>query len=175
MKSFVYITFFLSIPFSFCFAKINCNEIEIIQSNAFCEFIENATNRLVEYSENKQEESMYALSEKAENCFLYSNSEDHLILNKSVNKKNVSTSDFAFQYTTDGWLQHVAIYSELIVCTNAEGPREGFQCIITNTGALVDICHTYKIHKEYVVHKYSWGEIRTSENIQTVIFNKKKG
>lgn len=92
-------------------------------------------------------------------------------LDELVSKgRSVITNVFAFQYTTDGWLQHVGIYSDSVICTNIEGPREGVQFIIANNGALMDMCHTYKEHKDHVTHKYSWGEVNTYSNYQQVKF-----
>lgn len=86
-------------------------------------------------------------------------------------KQSVSTNVIAYQYTVDGWLQHVAVYADSVICTNAAGPREGLQLIIAGNGALIDMCHTYKQHTDYVSHKYTWGEVRTYQTHQTVTLN----
>lgn len=85
-------------------------------------------------------------------------------------KKTVSSSNFIYQYTSDGWLQQLVIYSDFIVGTNLEGPREGLQIIMWENLAM-DMCQSYKQHKGYITHKYTWGEIRTYEKYQKVIFN----
>jgi hypothetical protein len=92
--------------------------------------------------------------------------------NKAVAKssQSVSTNVFTYQYTTDGYLQHVAVYSDSVICTNCEGPREGVQFIIMNNGAMMDMCNSYKQHTDYSVHKYSWGEVRTYKTYQIVTF-----
>lgn len=102
---------------------------------------------------------------------------DYSMLNKSAlalpEKKvnqSVSTNVFTHQYTTDGWLQLVAIYADSVIATNLAGPREGFQIIIMNNGAVLDTSNSYKIHTDYFSHKYSWGEVRTYKTHQTVIF-----
>jgi len=85
-------------------------------------------------------------------------------------QKVVSTNVIAYQYTTDGWMQHVAVYEDSVICTNIEGPREGVQFIIMNNGALADMCNSYKQHKDRFTHKYSWGEVNTYREYQTVSF-----
>lgn len=91
---------------------------------------------------------------------------------KSVNKvkQSVSSNTFMYQNTTDGWLQQCAVYSDFIVGTVLEGPRQGTQIIMWENLAM-DMSHSYKQHKDYVSHKYSWGEIKTYKTYQTVIFN----
>ena len=84
-------------------------------------------------------------------------------------KQSVSTNVFAYQYTTDGWLQLLAVYSDSIISTNLAGPREGFQIIMMGNGALIDTSNSYKIHSDYCSHKYSWGEVRTYKTYQTLI------
>lgn len=89
---------------------------------------------------------------------------------KSSSNKSFSTSYIVYQYTNDGWLQHVAVYSDSVICTNMAGPREGVQFIIANNGAVMDMCHNYTAHKDYNTHKYSWGEVKTYYDYQTVKF-----
>lgn len=91
----------------------------------------------------------------------------------NVSSELYSTGNITFQYTTDGWLQHVAIYPGSVICTNIAGPREGTQFIIANNGALIDMCHFCTKHKNYFSNKYIWGEVKTYENYQTVKVNKK--
>ena len=75
-----------------------------------------------------------------------------------------------YQYTNDGWLQHVAVYADSAIGTNMAGPRKGFQIIMASNGAIMDTCNAYKEHKNHFTHKYSWGEVNTYENYQTVTF-----
>jgi hypothetical protein len=107
---------------------------------------------------------------EAQKSFSY-DAKGYQMSSKSAAKaqKTVFTNVITYQYTTDGWLQHVAVYSDGIICTNLAGPREGLQIAILEHGAM-DMCHSYKMHKDHKSHKYSWGEVRTYENYQTVIF-----
>jgi hypothetical protein len=107
----------------------------------------------------------------------YSNNQEiikNIVVNDlKINKSKKSTESYStnvitFQYTNDGWLQHIGVYPDCIICTNIAGPREGVQFIISNNGAILDMCHTYKIHKNYFTNKYSWGEVNTYENYQIV-------
>lgn len=79
-----------------------------------------------------------------------------------------STNTITYQYTNDGWLQHVGWYSGCVICTNIAGPREGAQFIIAHNGALMDMCHSYKQHKNHFTNKYPWGEVNSYENYQTI-------
>jgi len=79
---------------------------------------------------------------------------------------SVTTYDIRSQYTTDGWLQHVAVYEDAVICTNLAGPRKNLQIIIFLNGAM-DMCHTCKIHNNRFTHKYSWCEVNTYLNHQT--------
>jgi len=90
-------------------------------------------------------------------------------LSAKSSHQTISTSDFAYQYTTDGYMQQVAIYPDSVICTNLEGPREGAQFIIMNNGALVGMCEKYSFHKDHAVHKYTWCEVKTYKNYQKII------
>lgn len=83
----------------------------------------------------------------------------------------ITTYNFYFQNIADGsGRQHVAVYSDIIVATNISGPREGLQLIGTHNGALIDMCHNYTVHKGYCKNKYSWGEVYTYSDHQTIVF-----
>lgn len=107
------------------------------------------------------------LESNKKNCFSCS---ECSIKSSSTKSQSVSTSVFTYQYTNDGWLQQLAHYSSFIVGTNLAGPREGLQIIMWENLSM-DMCHSYKEHKDYISHKYSWGEIRTYKTSQTVIWN----
>ncbi len=92
---------------------------------------------------------------------------DELLYSRKASE-TYPTSNIKYQYTTDGWLQHVGVYSDCAIFTNVAGPREGVQFIMANNGALIDMCHSYTIHKKYFVNKYPWGEIRTYNNYQII-------
>lgn len=83
-------------------------------------------------------------------------------------QRQQTTYNIYYQYTTDGYLQHVADYGDGVICTNIEGPREGVQFIVMNNGALFDMCHTNKKYKKYFVNTYQWGEVITYSDHQTV-------
>lgn len=89
---------------------------------------------------------------------------------KSVKKnvKSVSTNVYTYQYTTDGYLQLVAVYQDSVICTNLEGPRTGAQFIIMNNGALVDMCNFSSTHSNYILHSYVWGYVKTYKTHQVV-------
>lgn len=89
-------------------------------------------------------------------------------LSKNASSQSIQTNVITYQYTTDGWLQHVAIYSDCIICTNVAGPREGVQFIIMDNGALLDMSHYYTQHKNHFTNKYPWGEVNTYEHYQVV-------
>lgn len=95
---------------------------------------------------------------------------EYSIAATAAKKQVVTTSNIAYQYTTDGWLQHVAIYADSVICTNVAGPREGVQFIIMNTGAIADMCHSFTERKNHVSHNYPWGVVRTYKTYQTVTF-----
>lgn len=84
---------------------------------------------------------------------------------------SVRTETFAYQYTTDGSLQQVAIYSDGAVGTNLEGPRKGAQMVVSNNGAILDICNTYMDLQDHWTHKYVWGEINSYGSYQTITYN----
>lgn len=95
---------------------------------------------------------------------------ENITISKSSNK-SITTGVFYFQNIADGsGQQHVAVYADSVICTNISGPREGVQFIIMNNGALLDMCHYYTKHKKYSSHKYTWGEVNTYEDHQTVKF-----
>lgn len=75
------------------------------------------------------------------------------------------TYDIRHQYTTDGWLQHVAVYSDAVICTNLAGPRKDLQIIILSNGAM-DMCHKCKHHKTHFTHKYAHCEVNTYNGYQ---------
>lgn len=85
-----------------------------------------------------------------------------------ADNKSYSTNAIAYQYTNDGWLQHVGVYSDCVICTNVAGPREGLQLIIAHNGAMIDMCHNYKMYKDHFTNKYTWGEVITYETYQVV-------
>lgn len=83
--------------------------------------------------------------------------------------ESYSTGNISYQYTTDGWLQHVGVYPGSVICTNVAGPREGVQFIIANNGALFDMCQSYTKYHDHFTNAYSWGEVNTYSNYQIVI------
>jgi hypothetical protein len=88
-----------------------------------------------------------------------------------LKKRNPTTSyAISYQYTVDGWLQQVAEYEDSTIYTNMAGPRRGAQFIIADNGALMDMRNEFTEHRSYFSHKYTWAEIRTHENHQTVVF-----
>jgi hypothetical protein len=90
---------------------------------------------------------------------------------KKAAQAPVTTTVYYFQYTLDGSAkQHVAVYSDSVICTNITGPRVGVQFIISNNGALMDMCHNCSMHQDHSTHQYAWGEVNTYSTYQTVVF-----
>ena len=66
--------------------------------------------------------------------------------------QDARTDVITYQYTTDGFLQHVAVYSDGMISTNVEGPREGVQFIMMN---MVNVKAVGCVHNE-PMHRYEF-------------------
>lgn len=82
--------------------------------------------------------------------------------------QSFSTHVVLYQYTPDGWKQHLGIYPECMIITNMTGPLEGTQFIKDSDGHIVEMCHSYTKHPTHFSNKYLWGEVNSYENYQLV-------
>jgi hypothetical protein len=93
-------------------------------------------------------------------------SHDSKIVEKS---KTYSTWNIGYYYDNSGWLYQCAIYSDgVAIGTSAAGPNKGFQIILMPNGSYLDSSNSYKEYKKNITHRYSWGEVNTYENYQTL-------
>lgn len=118
--------------------------------------------------------SLYAnqdndLASEIKMCFA-ADATEYPVACKAAKKTYVSTNVFTYQYTTDGWLQQVAVYSDAIICTNMAGPRYGAQIVIRDNGKVLGLTDFYKSSRNKFTHKYAWGEVKTYTDHQEVTF-----
>jgi|GEM_PF-2338202 len=74
-----------------------------------------------------------------------------------------------FEYDSEGHKFQCAIYaSGASVATVLEGPHKGFQIMLSPEGELLDSSRAYHEHDTYFSHIYSWGEIKSYPNYQTI-------